>query len=312
MTKPFHLPLFLRFAVVPAILLLALLSTGGAFGQGSYSKRKVLGEIQSTSPDFQQVVSAICDPGTEMVPDAELERSEIYFRLTERRFVLDAQGKVKEDAFLGGTPYVFLTVPQAGFGRSLYGIYSDLGYDAEGILKQRGVEMVALVIRYQPEIRYLGEKKGGGPLAGADFKKYVYTPTWANAFALFARLAGETAPASPSGKSAYNPLVMQFDNEAQRELARFFPAERRSHLTLLPYNLLRAAGGPDWEYRQLLESKMSMNSHFRGVGLTENTLSPADNRQGLPEFVGPNRQFKELQDYAVIGIGRMEFTEVHE
>jgi len=72
------------------------------------------------------------------------------------------------------------------------------------------------------------------------------------------------------------------------------------------------AGGPDWDYRQLLENKMGMNSHFRGVGITENTLSPSDNRKGLPEFVGPTRQLQDLQDYAVIDLGRMEFKEVHD
>jgi hypothetical protein len=79
---------------------------------------------------------------------------------------------------------------------------------------------------------------------------------------------------------------------------------------VLPYAILRAAGGPDWQYRQLLENKMGMNSHFRGVGITENTLSPGNDRTGLPEYVGPNRKFSELASYAVIDLGRMEFKEV--
>ena len=57
---------------------------------------------------------------------------------------------------------------------------------------------------------------------------------------------------------------------------------------------------------------MNMNSHFRGVGLTENTLSPADDRRGVPEFVGPNRTLDGLQEYAVIDVGRMKFQEVHD
>ncbi|MBC7967780.1 MAG: hypothetical protein H7Z17_17855, partial [Fuerstia sp.] len=141
----------------------------------------------------------------------------------------------------------------------------------------------------------------------ADFRKYVYVPTWKNGFALLADLAGETPPPNSRG-----PQYMQFDDEATRDVARYFPAERRTQIALLPYELLRAAGGPDWDYRQLLETKMSMNSHFRGVGITENTLSPSNDRKGLPEFVGPNLSLNALQDYAVIDIGRMEFTEVHD
>ncbi|MDF1713563.1 MAG: hypothetical protein P1U90_15090 [Akkermansiaceae bacterium] len=55
-----------------------------------------------------------------------------------------------------------------------------------------------------------------------------------------------------------------------------------------------------------------MNSHFRGVGVTENTLSPANDRKGLPEFVGPNRKLSDLAEFAVIDIGKMEFKEVHD
>jgi hypothetical protein len=76
--------------------------------------------------------------------------------------------------------------------------------------------------------------------------------------------------------------------------------------------LLRAAGGPDWQYRSLLETKLGLNSHFRGVGITENTLSPADSRKGLPEFVGPTMRLRELEEYAVIDLGRLEFVEVHD
>ncbi|MEE2639902.1 MAG: hypothetical protein VX768_04695 [Planctomycetota bacterium] len=121
-----------------------------------------------------------------------------------------------------------------------------------------------------------------------------------------ARLAGDPSP------DPKNPRLLQFSDEAERNLARYYPAERRDHIEKLPHTLLRIAGGPDWEYRKLLETKMGMNSHFRGVGLTENTLNSADTRKGLPEWIGPNRKLEDLVEYAVIDMGRLAFVELHD
>ena len=293
--------LILTFAAVQTEQEAAAQQTGAG-----YPQRKLLG-MKSDSEAFQKVVAAIRDPSTPVVKDSEVRRSDIYFRLTEKRFVVTDEGAVNEHAILGGSPYVFLTIPQAAYGRSLYGIYSDLGYGAEGVLRQRDVPMAALVIRYRNDVAYSDVRDGNGPLNGDQFKSFVYTPTWKNGMALFARLAGEVAP---QGAPFY--AYLNFESPADRNLARFFPAERRKQIEELPYPLLRAVGGPDWRYRQLLETKMGMNSHFRGVGRTENTLSPASDRAGLPEFVGPNRKLTELHDYAVIDMGRMAFVEVHD
>lgn len=281
-------------------------SARSALAEESYPQRKVIG-IKSAGAGFEEVVKKICDPDSKMIPDDRLERSNIYFRLTNRDYVLK-DGKFNPNAILGGGSYVFMTVPEAGFGRSLYGIYSDLGYDAEGILRQRDVHMVALVIRYDPEdVRFSPARGGLGELSGEDYNRFVYVPTWRNGFKLFARLAEKEQKPDPK-----NPSIMKFNSEADRDLALFFPAERRKHISNLPYTLLRVVGGPDWNYRQLLENKMSMNSHFRGVGVTENTLSPANDRKGLPEFVGPNRKLSDLAEFVVIDIGKMEFKEVHD
>jgi len=274
------------------------------FPKGDFGPRKVIG-IQATSEPFRKFVQGICDPTSAIVPDNELVSSDIYFRLTDRKYVLTNDGQVNPEAALGGTPYVFLTVPQVGYGRNLYEIYSDLGYGAEDILKQRNRNMVALVLRYR-FVDFNPERTGQGPLGAEDFDRHVYVPTWANAFALFARLADDQQP------DPMIPFPMSFRDDAERDLARYFPAERREHITLLPYSLLRTVGGPDWDYRQLLESKMSMNAHFRGVGVTANTLCPANDRKGVPEFIGPNRKIKELLEYAVIDFGSMQFREIHD
>lgn len=294
----------LALAALFAIFLNPFLPTETAVCQESYPARKIIGD-QIQTAEFRQIVNEFCDPATKMIPDTDLKRSNVYFRFSERKYVIKGD-KLNKQAAVGGSPYVFLTVPQTGFGRSLYEIYSDLGYDAEGILKQRNRNMVAIVFRYKSEIKFSLERDGHGSLDKSDFDQYVYVPTWKNAFALFSRLAGDATP------DPKNPFPLRFNDQSNRNLAQFFPADRRKHISTLPYPLLRMAGGPDWVYRQLLESKMSMNSHFRGVAITENTLSPADDRKGVPEFVGPNRAMDGLQEYAVIDVGRMEFREVHD
>lgn len=71
------------------------------------------------------------------------------------------------------------------------------------------------------------------------------------------------------------------------------------------------SGGADWEYRSLLMRCLSLNDHFSGTGFTENTLSPGDDRKGLPEFVGPDRPLSGLASWAIIEFGSLEFEEVH-
>jgi hypothetical protein len=294
-----------KLLLVP--LCCALLFTSldaSAEGPMPFPQRHVLGgKIKTT--EFQSIVQRICDPTTQMIPDTELKISNYFIRLTLRKYAVAEDGQINPDTHLGGKPYVFFTVPQAAYGRSLYGIYSDIGYDAEAIIAERSERTVALVIRYRDDIK-LSERIDGN-LDKESYRSFVYVPTWKNAFALFARLAGETTPADS------DPLkYLSFNDDGDRDLARYFPPGRRARVATLPYQLLRAAGGPDWQYRSLLETKLGLNSHFRGVGITENTLSPADSRKGLPEFVGPNLRLRELEEYAVIDLGRLEFVEVHD
>ncbi|MDA7881088.1 hypothetical protein N9A94_02160 [Akkermansiaceae bacterium] len=57
---------------------------------------------------------------------------------------------------------------------------------------------------------------------------------------------------------------------------------------------------------------MGMITHFKGVGITGNTLLPVDNRYGVPVFVCPSRSLDQLQEFAVIDIGKMVFQEGHQ
>ena len=211
--------------VLVVFLTVLLLSTATS-AQDSYPERKLIA-IQSNSDEFRQIVDAIRDPSRKMIPDTDLKPSDIYVRLTERRFVLK-DDEFTDEAYLGGKPYVFLTVPQASYGRSLYEIYSDLGYDAEGILKQRNKTMVALVLRYKADIKFSPERFGNGPLDKENFRKYVYVPTWENGFALFARLAGETVP--PNSKDSV--LYTSFGDDANRHRTVLSSGKKGAHCSV--------------------------------------------------------------------------------
>lgn len=70
--------------------------------------------------------------------------------------------------------------------------------------------------------------------------------------------------------------------------------------------MLEATGGSDWEYRKLLESKLSVFEHFRGNGRTQNEILDPDAKQkGLVEVVAPNMKLNQLQEVAIIHLGKL-------
>lgn len=289
--------------MIPALLALLLAQPVAAETSAlPFTERAVLYQAASTA-GFKQVVERFVDPHAAMVPDPELEPAGIYLRLTNRSYAIGEDGGLSDGAVLGCKPFVFMTVPQAGYGRSLYDIYADIGYDATEILGQRGVAVVALLFRYEDAIALSPVTDGN---LEPQVRGHVYRPTWKNAFSLFARLAEEEPPKGAS------PCMWLKLSDHERDLARYFLPDRLNRIAMMPYAMLRALGGPDWEYRQLLESKLGMNAHFLGTGITENTLSPADRRKGLPELVGPNRLIKDLAEAAVIDLGHLELVEVHD
>lgn len=291
-----------RLAIVVTVVLSFLSVVVADQPAASFPKRRVLKQSERTSAEFAQIVRSICNPATAPVQDNQLKSSAYFFRTTERRFVFK-DGRFNKKATLGGKEFVFLTVPEGAYGRSLYQIYANTGYDALSILKQEGKDMVGLVFRYPRKIKL--SKTRSGELDPDCFASRVYVPTWQNAFSLFEHLAG----ARKSKSKGY--WYLKGLSGKERDFIRFFQPERKRRVSRLPYDLLRVAGGPDWQYRQLLETHLSMNPHFRGTGITENTLFPASSRKGYPEFVGPNRKLSELAEFAVIDLGKMVIQEVH-
>ncbi len=300
--------------IAASLLALGLLTSAQAQDTaGKYAPRKILYQ-HGDSPTFQEILQAVTKPSTPRVIDPEVMRKwekdskGFYFRLTNREYVIDKNtAALSSKAALAGKPFAFLTAPQIAYGRNIYEIYSDLGYDAVSLLQQEGQQMVALVFHYKAPIKLLDPAtRAGKPLFDAkNFRSYVYRPLWGNMFKLLPLIVGV------ADNSKYPPAQPPKLGWKDEPLALHFQPERQSHFKQLPYALLRSLGGPDWQYRQILENVMSANSHFRGTGTTENTLNPANRLKGVPEFIGPNKYLTDLKEVAVIELGSMEFVEVH-
>ena len=126
-------------------------------------------------------------------------------------------------------------------------------------------------------------------------------PTWKNIFSLFHLLATTRPVAQQSPPE--RTLILRDD---EREFVRRFSPKRKQRIANTAYAVLKAEGGPDWKYRNLLEQKLSVFEHFRGNGETQNELRDPDGTgPGLLEFVGPNWNLKELPEVAIIHLGKL-------
>ncbi|HNK30661.1 MAG: DUF3421 domain-containing protein [Proteobacteria bacterium] len=259
---------------------------------------------KSTSPELKAAIAVLRDPATPKVPYAQLERrSDIFVRIAPRKVVIGPDGKLLDSAILGTKPFVFVTTPESVQGKSLLDIYLDIGYEAEDIIAwQRDQDMVAIVYRFPPAVTVSEVRDGALP---QDWQTHVYSPTWANAFVLFDRLAA-AATVEPERKGEFAPWQTFFRSEAEKTFVLDFPAVARQRVAGTPYARLAALGGDDWKYRSLLETKLSLFEHFRGTGRTQNELEDRDGSKpdtGVLEFVGPNQKLPSLPELAVVHLG---------
>jgi hypothetical protein len=260
----------------------------------------------SPSAELTALAEKIKNLDTPAIPDADLKRSSAYFvRIAPRKNILTDSNQLQDNAILGTRPFVFLTTPEGVFGKSLLDIYLDIGYEAEDIIHwQRNQEMVAIVFRYEDGISVSDELKGQLP---ADWKKFVYTPTWDNMFSLFNLIATEAAVDSAK-QGEFAPVTSFFRSDAEKASVLNFSAAGKQHIKDTSYAKLKVEGGDVWAYRKLLENKLSAFEHFRGTGHTLNELVDPDGTKtdnGLLEFVGPNRKLKELPELAVVELGKL-------
>jgi hypothetical protein len=245
--------------------------------------------------------------GGKPIEPADAKFSGVYLRVVSRKHVLDG-AKLKPDGWLGGRPFVFLTVPEAAYGRDLLGTLSAIGYDPEDILdREKGVEKVAVVFTFPDAVRPGDVKDGALP---DDWDRRVYAATWNTVFALLDRMTAskDRCVVRPNGDT-FDPTRFQFREDKELAFAIGFPNEGKCRVRG-DYAALRETGGADWVYRQLIERLFGCSEHFRGDGRTKLTLvGKGKPRDGFPEFLGPNTELKDVPVLAVVGLGALRVGE---
>jgi hypothetical protein len=291
----------IRIAFLPALLLVLLSSVGVE------AKKRELLYSKSASGKLPEIIATIRNGKSTITPSAQLTRKTEYFvRIAPRKYIFTPEGKLQDGARLGGTPFVFMSTPESVYGLSLLDIYVGIGYEAEDIIRwQRDEDMVMMIFKYPSEIAASEITNGRLP---ADWDKKVLIPTWPNVLSLFQLLATPrpvTQPLAPE-----RTLVL---TDAEREFVLGFSADRKQRITKIAYAVIKAEGGPDWQYRSLLEQKLSVFEHFRGNGETQNEVSDPDGvKAGLLEFVGPNWSLKELPELAIVHLGKLTMKDSYD
>ncbi len=257
---------------------------------------------------LQPFVARLLSPEQKPVEPAGLGPAGVFVRVVSRRYVLEGS-KLKDDGWLGSAPFVFLTLPQALYGRSLLGVFSAIGYTAEEVLAgQLGEEKVAVVFAFA------GVRLHDGPdgKLPAQWGRTIYPATWNNLFALAGKLASDSATYQvvAADRPAFTPTRLQLRSPREAGFLLGFPDAGKKRIVSRSYQALRAGGGADWAYRRILERSLGAAEHFRGDGFLQPTfVRPGKDARGFPEFLGPNRKVAALPDVAVIGLGALEVSE---
>lgn len=277
-------------------------------GQVAAKDRDLLypANIADLSTNLQEIVQRVQNLAYPKIPYEALSPNANYFvRIAPRKYTLTAENQISDNAILGTKPFVFFTTPEGIYGKSLLDIYLDIGYEAEDIIHwQRDVETVAIIFSYPQQVSYAEVQNGELP---AEWLNKIYTPTWDNITALFYRLA-EVATVDPNKKGEFAPAQLFFNSLGQKYFVLSFPPEGIQRVKNTSYSQLKAVGGSDWVYRDLLEKKLSIFEHFRGNGRTLNEIvDPAgvQHQAGLFEFVGPNSAVKALPEVAIVSLGKL-------
>jgi hypothetical protein len=292
-------------------LLLAFLVVWVSIGPAVAQERALLYDT-GFNGKLSDITQMLRQPASPRVPEERLTGTTDYFvRIAPRQAILTEANQLSDAAFLGTRAWVFVTTPESLTGRSLLEIYQDIGYEAEDILgRQRHKEMVAIVFRYPPPVGVSAVRDGRLP---PNWDTQVYLPTWENMFALFARLAmsATIAPEQPGERA---PDRLLFRSHAEKAFVLSFPAEGKARITRVSYAELKATGGADWVYRQLLESHLSVFEHFRGNGRTHNEVRYPEVpplEAGLVEMVGPNWKLAELPEVAILHLGQLTIEDTY-
>jgi hypothetical protein len=267
--------------------------------------------LDQLSPAMQTIVKDAQNLSRETVPYEKMASTSKYFvRIAPRQYTLNDQNQILDSAILSTKPYAFVATPEACYGKSLLDIYLDIGYEAEDIIRwQRDVPMVAIIFRLRDNITLSEVMNGDLP---ADWQTKMFVPTWDNIFSLFKVLA-QNATIDPTKKGEFAPSQLFFRDAAMQQLAINFPTIGKERIKNAGYATLKATGGTDWAYRELLEQKLSIFEHFRGTGRTMNEIvdpQGVSKVSGVFEFVVPNSKLSALAEVAIIDLGRLQIQQV--
>jgi hypothetical protein len=265
--------------------------------------------LRDVSPALKPHVERLLAADQKPVEPADAKAGNVFLRVLSRHHAIDGV-KLKSGGWVGARPFVFLTTPEAAYGRDLLGTLSAIGYDPEDILDtEKGVEKVAVVFAYSDKVRTSDGKDGALP---DDWDQRVHATTWDNLFALADRMAADKSrwvALRPDG-DGFLPAKLQFRSDRELSFLLGFPDEGRRRVKTTEYAALREVGGADWVYRQLIERLLGASEHFRGDGRTKLTLAGKRKpRVGFPEFLGPNVELKEIAALAVVGLGTLRVEE---
>jgi hypothetical protein len=290
-----------------------LLTATAPQGEAAHPTRRLLypQDAADLKPALKEAVAELLTKRKE-VPDPEQVSAagvRVFVRVLPLKHVVDEKTSgLKDGARLGARPFVFLTTPEALYGKSLAGSFAAIGYSAEeAFLKNGGEKMAAVVFKYPGGFPVHPE---GECLPEDGWDNRVYPATWDNLFCLTERMvrSGRSVVGLVAREDA--PKKLSLRSEADKAFVLGYPKAGKDRLRRASYASLKGVGGADWEYRQLLERCWSASEHFRGDGRTKLTYgSPSGSQKGFPEFVGPNLALSDTGTLAVIYLGTLKISE---
>jgi hypothetical protein len=263
---------------------------------------------EDTPASLRPFVAKLLAADQAPVDAADVKPSGVFARVVTRKYVLE-NGALKKGGTLGTRPFIFATLPEALYGRSLLQVFSAIGYSADQVLTgELGEEKVVVVFRWEEKITIHPGRDGNLP---ETWQTCVCPATWDNIFSLVDNMANdkdwnyvreETKP------PVLTKLQLRSPKEGQFLLG--FPDAGKHRIKSSTYYSLRDAKGADWEYRQFLDRSMGVAEHFTGDGTSKPTITGSGKPPvGFPEFVGPNREVTALPEVAVVGLGALRVTD---
>jgi hypothetical protein len=195
-------------------------------------------------------------------------------------------GQIRADELLAvpngwPPPVVFLTIPEGIAGFTVDKVLLRVGYTpAEIPAVLHGGQAAAIIFRYTDAVQSLAAWDGD---FSSDVLKRVVRATWKNLFRTFKDIAD----------SQQTPLHFEADD---RQFVASFPSSGQLRLMAASYSHVKAEGGADWRYRDLLQRLLWVTPNFLGTGWAAN----GNGGPGAPEYLGPNASLSSLAAAAIV------------